>query len=217
MTEYDLARREQIREALLAYVREHKIGIPRLAARIKDAVHRNPTIPVKTLQRFMKGEVRTIDMQVGFLASFVEKVSKDDPTPRLGSALSAFYSFLDKTDWSGSFLAAESAPTVTDSGDDYSSKIEITFDQGTWRVKEISSAGRSQRVYDGVMTSSASTIFMVLKDRLAGLPRTITVCRQFNGNYEGVATAGYFPRAEYGGFLTQFRATMRSAQIQLKR
>ena len=84
MTEYDLAQRERIRETLLAYMKEHKIGVPRLAARIKETVHRNPTVPVKTLQRFMKGEVRTIDMQVGFLAQFVEKVSKEDPTPRLG-------------------------------------------------------------------------------------------------------------------------------------
>ena len=76
MTEYDLAQRERIRETLLAYMKEHKIGVPRLAARIKEAVHRNPEIPVKTLQRFMKGEVRTIDMHVGFLAQFVEKVSR---------------------------------------------------------------------------------------------------------------------------------------------
>ena len=93
MTEYDLAQRERIRQTLLAYMKEHKIGVPRLAARIKETVHRNPEIPVKTLQRFMKGEVRTVDMHVGFLAQFVEKVSKEDPTPRLGIALSAFYSY----------------------------------------------------------------------------------------------------------------------------
>ena len=107
MTEYDLAQRERIREALLAYMKEHKIGVPRLAARIKETVHRNPEIPVKTLQRFMKGEVRTIDMHVGFLAQFAEKISKVDPTPRLGFALSAFYSSKDKTDWSGTFVASE--------------------------------------------------------------------------------------------------------------
>ena len=107
MTEYDLAHRERIRETLLSYMKEHKIGVPRLAARIKEAVHRNPEIPVKTLQRFMKGEVRTIDMHVGFLAQFVEKASNIDPTPRLGSALAAFYSSQDKTDWSGTFQVSE--------------------------------------------------------------------------------------------------------------
>ena|SRR5208337_693610 len=216
MAEYDLAQRERIRETLLAYVKEHKIGVPRLAARIKETVHRNPEIPVKTLQRFMKGEVRTIDMHVGFLASFVETVSKEDPTPRLGSALRAFYSSLDKTDWSGSFSADEYEP-AHDNQDYYSSKIEIALDQGTWRVKEVISTAASPQVYDGAMTSSESTIFMVLKDRLAGLPRTITVCRRSNGKYDGVATAGYFPRSEDRGFLLRFRAETRSAQIQLKR
>ena len=76
MTEYDLAQRERIREALLAYMKEHKIGVPRLAARIKEAVHRNPEIPVKTLQRFMKGEVRTIDMHVGFHRSIPRKINQ---------------------------------------------------------------------------------------------------------------------------------------------
>ena len=46
MTEYDLAQREQLRQTLLAYMKEHKIGVPRLAARIKETVHRNPEIPV---------------------------------------------------------------------------------------------------------------------------------------------------------------------------
>ena len=107
MTEYDLAQRERIRETLLAYVKEHKIGVPRLAARIKETVHRNPEIPVKTLQRFMKGEVRTTDMHVGFLAQFAEKVSRVDATPRLGAALDAFYSSQDKIDWAGAFTLKE--------------------------------------------------------------------------------------------------------------
>lgn len=68
MTEYDLPHRERIREALLIYMKEHKVGVPRLAQRIEQTVHRNPIIPVKTLQRFLKGDVRTVDMQVGFLA-----------------------------------------------------------------------------------------------------------------------------------------------------
>ena len=45
MTENDLARRERIRQALLAYVKEHKIGVPQLAKRVTETVHRNPTIP----------------------------------------------------------------------------------------------------------------------------------------------------------------------------
>ena len=155
MTEYDLAQRERIRQTLLAYMKEHKIGVPRLAARIKETVHRNPEIPVKTLQRFMKGEVRTIDMHVGFLAQFVEKVSKEDPTLRLGFALSAFYSYQGQDRLVGHIRSRGVADRrEAGSGDDYRSKIEIVLDQGTWRVKEVADYRRSHDVYDGAMTSS---------------------------------------------------------------
>jgi hypothetical protein len=216
MTEYDLAQREQIREALIAYAKEHKIGVPRLASRIKENVHRNPTIPVKTLQRFMKGEVRTVDQYVGFLAQFAEKVSKADATPRLGFALSAFYSSKDKTDWSGTFIALESAQSERESTEAYQSKVEIVMDQGMWRVKEVDTTGGSYQVYDGAMTSSGSTIVIVLKDRLVGLPRTITVCGQGNGSYDGVATAAYFPRRN-GPVIPRFAVKTRSAHIELRR
>src|SRR5271166_1313909 len=170
MTEYDLAQRERLRQTLLAYMKEHKIGVPRLAERIKETVHRNPTVPVKTLQRFMKGEVRTIDIQVGFLAQFVEKISKENPTLRLGFALSAFYSSKDNRDLSGKFVASEFSEWEQDSDDRYRSNIEIAIDQGVWRVKEVTTTAGSHQVYDGAMTSSGSTIFIVLKDRLLGLP-----------------------------------------------
>src|ERR1700733_11423186 len=137
MSEHDLAQRERIREALLVYMKEHKIGVPRLAQRIKETVHRNPKIPVKTLQRFMKGNIRTTDLHVGFLAQFAEKMSKVDATPRLGFALSAFYSGRDKGDWTGIFTAVESEPSGSESAKPYQSKVEIFLDQGAWRVKEV--------------------------------------------------------------------------------
>jgi hypothetical protein len=213
MTEYDSAHREQIRQALLSYMKEHKIGVPRLAARIKETVHRNPEIPVKTLQRFMKGEVRTIDMHVGFIAQFAEKLSKGDETPRLGFALSAFYSSQDKTDCSGSFNASE-LESLNEYGDPYRSKILIAFDQGTWRVREVGNYGRSQDVYEGALTTSGSIIVMVMKDRLLGLPRTMTVSKQSGRGYEGVATAAYFPGTRQGS-ISPLSVRMRSARISL--
>ena len=216
MTEYDLAQRERIREALLAYAKEHKIGVPRLAARIKETVYRNPTVPVKTLQRFMKGEVRTIDMQVGFLAQFVAKVSKEDPTLRLGFALSAFYPSKDNTDRSGTFVASEYAEWEPESDDAYCSKIEIAMDQGTWRVKEVNTTAGSHQVYDGAMTSSGSTMLIVLKDRLLGLPRTITVRGGANGVYNGVATAAYFSGGK-DRIASRFSVYTRSMSIELRR
>ena len=169
MTEYDLGQRERIRETLLSYMKEHKIGVPRLAARIKETVHRNPEIPVKTLQRFMKGEVRTIDMHVGFIAQFVEKASRSDPIPRLASALTAFYSSQDKTDWSGVFIASESDDGGSKDPAVYKSKLQIGLDGGTWRVKEIGDNDGTHEIYDGALTASGPTLVVVMKDRLMGL------------------------------------------------
>src|SRR5271165_2392030 len=214
MAEYDLAQRERLRQTLLAYMKEHKIGVPRLAARIKETVYRNPEIPVKTLQRFMKGDVRTVDMHVGFLAQFAEKVSKVDAMPRLGFALSAFYSSKDKTDWSGTFVAMESAPSERESHDIYQSKVEIVLDQGAWRVKEVGENGGSRDVYDGALSSQGPIALMVMKDRLLGLPRTITVLRQGARTYEGVATAAYFPRLMPQQF-TSLTVQTRSARIAM--
>jgi hypothetical protein len=216
MSEYDLAQRDRIREALLAYVKEHKIGVPRLAARIKDAVHRNPTVPVKTLQRFMKGEVRTIDMQVGFLAQFVEKISKENPTLRLGFALSAFYPSKDNKDLSGTFAALEFSEWEDDSKDRYRSNIEIAIDQGVWRVKEVTTTAGSHLIYDGVMTSTGLAMFIVLKDRLLGLPRTITVRGSHSGRYDGVATAAFFA-GSIEPIARRFKVDTRSVQIELRR
>jgi hypothetical protein len=209
-----LAHRERIREALLVYMKEHKIGVPRLAARIKETVHRNPEIPVKTLQRFMKGEVRTIDMHVGFLAQFAEKVSKVDATPRLGFALSAFYSSKDKTDWSGEFIASESDQGASKDSAIYKSKLQIGLDGGTWRVKETGDNDGTHEIYDGALTTSGPTLVVVMKDRLMGLPRTMTVSKKSAGEFEGVATAAYYPRAT--GTATSLTVRTRSSRIVLK-
>jgi hypothetical protein len=198
MTEYDLAQRERIRQALLAYMKEHKIGVPRLAARIKEAVHRNPEIPVKTLQRFMKGEVRTIDMHVGFLAQFVDKVAQVDPTPHLGVALSAFYSSKDRTDWAGTFKAEEVADPEARLDKRYRSKIEIILDNGAWRVKEVAENGGSRDIYDGALSSSGQIVVVVMKDRLMGLPRTMTVLKQGSDTLGGVSTTAHLPPPIYG-------------------
>jgi hypothetical protein len=214
MTEYDLAQRERIREALLAYVKEHKIGVPRLAQRITETVHRNPVVPVKTLQRFMKGEVRTTDLQVGFLAQFVEKISKADPTPRLGLALNAFYLSQDRTDHSGTFVATESEFLKPDDNDALKSKIEIVLDQGTWRIKETREIKGSHEIYDGALTSSGPTLVVVMKDRLLGLPRTMTVLTRGDRSYEGVSTAAYFPANSYAR-ISRAGVRTRSAHVIL--
>ena len=99
--------------------------------------------------------------------------------------------------------------------DVYLSKVEIVLDQGTWRVKEVGENGGSRDVYDGALTSQGPIALMVMKDRLLGLPRTITVLRQGARTYEGVATAAYFPRLMPQQF-TSLTVKTRSARIALK-
>jgi hypothetical protein len=207
MTEYDLAQREQLRQTLLAYMKEHKIGVPRLAARIKETVHRNPEIPVKTLQRFMKGEVRTIDMHVGFLGQFVNKISKVDPLPRLGSALSAFYTPESNIDLTGTFRLSDGLHNNDPEWGELS-KIEVMRVQDSWRVKETHYKTDGHRIYDGVLTFSNITGVIVLRERLSGLPRFITLCRRIAGSYyAGVATAAYESRTLKHDFPTSRVAT----------
>jgi hypothetical protein len=214
MTEYGQTQREQVRQTLLTYMREHKIGVPTLAARIREAVHRNPVIPVKTLQRFLKGEVRTIDQYVSFMFQFADIVAKVDPTPSLGSALNTFYSSANQTNWAGSFIVGETESSIKNSTDNYQSTIEIVLDRRAWRVKETSREGKSLQVHDGAMTSSGSTVVMVLRDRLSGLPRLINACRKIEG-YEGISSSAYY--LVRTGMNMQFAVKTKSARIALRR
>ena len=221
MTEYDSAHREQIRQALLSYMKEHKIGVPRLAARIKETVHRNPEIPVKTLQRFMKGEVRTIDMHVGFIAQFADKISKTDAAPRLGSALNAFYLSADKVDWSGIF-AAETTLTYDEplagflKGEMDHTRIEIRRDQGAWRATETCLLRGPISIFEGAMTTSGAAIIIVSKHRLTGFPRVITVSKQDRNVFEGIVNEAYIPYKLMAN-VSPYKTEIQSAKIVLRR
>jgi hypothetical protein len=221
MTEYDLAQRERLRQTLLTYMKEHKIGVPRLAARIKEAVHRNPEIPVKTLQRFMKGEVRTLDMHVGFLAQFAEKVSKIDAAPRLGSALNAFYLSGDKVDWAGVFEAETTVtfdePLAGLKGTKDPTRIEIRRDQGAWRATETClHRGSAKSIFDGAMTSSGGAIVIVSKHRLTGFPRLITVSKQSGDIFEGSVNEAYLLQ-EFRANVSPYKTYIQTAKMVMRR
>jgi hypothetical protein len=220
MTEYDLAHRERIRQTLLAYMKEHKIGVPRLAARIKEAVHRHPEIPVKSLQRFMKGEVRTIDMHVGFIAQFADKVSKIDASPRLGSALNAFYLSADEVDWSGKFAAEATitdipiAATLMREMD--ISQIEIRRDQGAWRATEFCLFRGRDTIFEGAMTTSGAAIIIVSKHRLTGFPRVITVSKQDGNVFEGIVNEACIPD-KLTANVSPYKTRIQSAKMTMRR
>jgi hypothetical protein len=67
---FDAKTRERIRLRILHYKKEHRLGVGRLAKRIVLALPNEPKIPVKTLQRFLAGIIRTNDLHVGFFEKF---------------------------------------------------------------------------------------------------------------------------------------------------
>jgi hypothetical protein len=88
---FDLEARTRIRTALIAYMTGHKIGVPTLAQRVSDANTRKPEVPIKTLQRFLAGEMRTNDGFVGLCARFAEGLPVPDPVGDLGRAMVSLY------------------------------------------------------------------------------------------------------------------------------
>lgn len=77
---YEDDARQRIRRALLRYLETQAIGVPKLQSVIAATTRRSvDLIPLKTLQRFLKGEMRTNDVMVGICADFVASL----PMPRI--------------------------------------------------------------------------------------------------------------------------------------
>jgi hypothetical protein len=166
VTEYDLAERERIRQALLAYMREHKIGTPTLAKRIKASHPRHMEIPLKTLQRVLAGKIRTHDMALSICAAFVDKLP-DRPLlfDALGEALHDVYA-KEADVIAGAYTVSAHEIVI--------SELTITTrprPEGAVRkyhlVKEVTTASY-RRIYDGVLVFAGRGATMLLKDRLMG-------------------------------------------------
>ena len=95
--------RDRIRRKILHYKKEHKLGIGRLAKRITLAHDRQPKIPVKTLQWFLAGKIRTRDVSVGFFEKFADGLPDPDPVVEVGNSMAAFYGQNVRRDFSGAF------------------------------------------------------------------------------------------------------------------
>lgn len=183
MTDFDQAKRDKTRRTLLNYMEHHGIGVPRLAKRISESTERDYKIPVKTLQRFLGGHIRTNDQYVGIFHQFAQMNEPPDPVINAGEALAAFYGDNVRRDYSGSFHA------TTQMGE--ASEVTISKEAGFWRVKEVTATG-GRSVFDGVAVCSGEAAFFVLKDRLAGLPRTYTVWPQADDKLCGCGTTVNF-------------------------
>lgn len=86
---HDAAEREAIRAKLLAFAQRNSVGVPALSLHIARSLKLTPEqVPWKTLQRFLRGEVRTNDAVVGHLARFAEgEREPDDALAELGKAM----------------------------------------------------------------------------------------------------------------------------------
>ena len=177
--EFDLSERERIRQALLAYMREHKIGTPTLAERIKKSHPREMEIPLKTLQRTLgplrkpkdptkepKRPSRTHDMALIICKTFVDKLpNKPMPFQVLGQALCAIYKQPLSPDITGIYdlILPEASSTTTLS-------ISAPSD-GCALANERSINGQ---IHDGVVIATAHNAHLaVLRDRLMLTPRYV--------------------------------------------
>ena len=59
------------REALMTYMKEHRIGVPALAARMQEAC--GEEVEVRTLSRFLTGEDQIVDSVVAVYRRFLDK------------------------------------------------------------------------------------------------------------------------------------------------
>jgi hypothetical protein len=167
-TNYDLTERERIRQALFAYMKAHKIGVPTLAARIKDSHPRKMEISWKTLQRTLAGK-RTNDTAVAICAAFAEKLP-NRPTAMyaLGEALHAVYGKTPDVIAGVYAVTAHetviSELTLTSQGRAHIEDAQFLF------VKEVTTS-TYRRIYDGVLVFAGRGATILLKDRLMGSAR----------------------------------------------
>jgi hypothetical protein len=171
---FGISERNLIRMNLIGYMAEHGIGADRMVERITNAHPHRMTIPRKTFQRFLGGDMRTNDAAVALCHHFAEGIKASDSIPYLGKTLSAFYSSELSDEYVGTYYAGNVSP-----GSDYFStevisgtKIDIVQDDGFCRVTEKTASFPFNAVYDGVLVCVGRDALVVLKDRFQGLART---------------------------------------------
>ncbi|MFA5947822.1 MAG: hypothetical protein WC806_02520 [Candidatus Gracilibacteria bacterium] len=180
---FDAKTRDTVRRKLLAYMQQHAIGVVRLAARVSEANPRNPEIPIKTLQRFLAGRMRTSDIYVGFFHRFAAQLPEPDTIGELGRSMGAFFAAPSSSgaadlDYAGTFDVEDSQE---EPGQD---RPEMTIEAagGFWRILERKS-GDGHLIYDGVLVRAGATALAAERDRLMSFPKLYMLC---NTQAEGI-------------------------------
>ena len=190
---FDTEARERIRRALLRYMRDHRIGVPRLQKEIATANDLSlDRVPLKTLQRFLGNTHRSNEAMVRFCHQFVASLIEDDPLDRFGEELAAFHAAPSADaralePYAGAFeglglvrpqgLAVHDPQKTTKV-----STLRLTpraaspflrADEAVsnWR-NEAAPQGDTRRTYEGVAVLTSAGLLVALRNALTGGPRT---------------------------------------------
>lgn len=197
---YEDDARQRIRRALLRYLETQAIGVPKLQSVIAATTRRSvDLIPLKTLQRFLKGEMRTNDVMVGICADFVASLPMPRITEDFGDMMMRFLAadnpgVLEEASVAPGLppnmrvVAERVAPTVNDSDPKGIPRVHhsrLMLDpvpHGRFSVvrEELADDGGHARA-EGVLFERSGNVFALLRDNLTGLPKVYTCGRTTEG------------------------------------
>lgn len=166
--QFDIVTRNRIRRKIQHYKDAHGIGVSRLAKRISEAIPRHPEIPIKTLERFLAGRMRTYDMYVGFFSKFAESLPEPDTIGELGRSLVGFFGSSREA---GGKLGQAEKFIIRGSSENDLSELTIEPDENFWRLTEMTTVPNGPPPFDGVMVRAGTVVVAALRDRLMGLPK----------------------------------------------
>lgn len=199
---FDETNRDDVREALRRYMKEHRIGVPTLQARIIEFDRpRHREIPLSTLQRFIAGSHHTHDHHVELCHAFVSSLpyyGEDRAFGLLGNALSEFLG--DRTH------GREREALIARLGAEYAGLYETEYGnlrltavhrQPYLRAQQTSKllappgepASRAlaarRRIHEGIVVLVPSGVYMMLKDTLTCQPRFAGLQRRIESTKSG--------------------------------
>jgi hypothetical protein len=190
--------RARLRAALLAYMEEHRIGVPTLQVRIAQAAGREPhLLPLKTLQRFLADTSRTNDGLLSLCFQFAETLEPKAGPEGFAEAADAFFEttvnggnrsvLLGR--WTGLAQRNKTGMSVVNqTGMDISSvqtselKLELLENgKGLKTTEKVTNPGGNrnakydpgmQHIYEGIAVQFRPLICLIAKNLLTRLPRT---------------------------------------------
>lgn len=188
---HDKEARARIRNKLLHYMREHRVGAPELTARIYDAqkIKQKKPVGISTVQRFLADKVRTVESYVDMFARFVQDFPSPDPIGVLGNAMAEFYVSNGADRLAGDYHSTVSYE-MDESRGRLNSSLAITSDNMFCRAVE-RSEDRKSLICEGILVCNNRTAIMSLHDKLTQAPK------QFLLAVDGEQISGRGTEAEF--------------------